>query len=150
MNRRIFRNTEWSILICVVILTVIGLVALYSATIDSGLEGFKKQVIWIIISIPVLIGILYLDYSFISRVSPYLYGIAIVLLIAVLFTSSINGARSWFNIGFFAFQPAELAKVFVIVFVSKIIVDIQKNDKGQINRPLNLIKILGCVLIPTV
>ena len=150
MNKRLIKNIEWSVLICVILLTVIGLIALYSATLDKNLVEFKKQCIWIIISIPIMIVIISIDYNIIARFSPYLYGLSIVLLIAVLFTSAVNGASSWFNIGFFAFQPAELAKVFVIMLVSMMIVDIQKSSRNDINRPLNLLKILGIVILPTI
>lgn len=150
MNKRILKNTEWSILICVFILIIIGLIALYSATIDSNLLEFRKQCIWIVISIPIMIGILFVDYSIIAKISPYLYGVSIVLLIAVLFTSAINGATSWFNIGFFAFQPAELAKVFVIMLLSSTIVNIQKRSKNDINKLSKLAIVLGVVLLPTI
>ena len=149
MNKRILKNIDWSILICVLILTVIGLVALYSATINDDLHEFKKQCTWISISIPVMIVILFIDYNIIARFSPYLYGVSIILLIGVLFTPTINGASSWFDIGFFAFQPAELAKVFVIIFLSTVMVNIQKRSKQEINKPLKLAIILGVVLLPT-
>ena len=148
MNKRILKNIDWSILIYVLILTVIGLVALYSATINDDLIEFKKQCMWICISIPIIITILFIDYNIIARFSPYLYGLSIILLIAVLFTPAINGATSWFDIGFFAFQPAELAKVFVIIFLSTVIVKVQKNSKKEIDRPLKLLTILGVVLLP--
>ena len=148
MNKRILKNVDWSILICVFILITIGLIALYSATIDSNLQEFKKQCIWIAVSIPIMLVILFIDYNVIARISPYLYGLSIILLIAVLFTSAVNGATSWFNIGFFAFQPAELAKVFVIIFLSTVIVNIQKKSKDEINKPLKLATILSVVLLP--
>jgi len=148
MNKRILKNIDWSILIYVLILTVIGLMALYSATINDDLLEFKKQCMWIAISIPIMIAIVFIDYNIISRFSPYLYGLSIVLLIAVLFTPAINGASSWFNLGFFAFQPAELAKVFVIIFLSTVITNIQKKSKQEINRPLKLLTILGVVALP--
>ncbi len=148
MNKRILKNIDWSILVCVLILVLIGLVALYSATIDSGLDEFKKQCMWICISIPILILILFVDYNIIARISPYLYGLSIILLIAVLFTGAINGAKSWFNIGFFAFQPAETAKIFVIILVSSVIVNIQKRSRKEINKPLKLAMVLGIVLLP--
>lgn len=149
MNKRILRNIDWSILICVFILIAIGLIALYSATINDNLLEFKKQSMWILIGISIMIGTLFLDYNIIARFSPYLYGFSIVLLIVVLFTPAINGASSWFDIGFFAFQPAELAKVFVIIFLSTTIVNIQKRARSEINRPLKLAIILGVVLLPT-
>ena len=148
MNKRILKNTEWSILICIFLLTIIGLVALYSATIDSELNEFKKQCTWILISIPVMIFILFIDYNLIVRFSPYLYAVSILLLIGVLFTPAINGASSWFDIGFFAFQPAELDKVFVIMFLSFVIVEIQKKSKNEINKLSRLGIIFGILFLP--
>ena len=150
MNKRILKNAEWSILICVLILVIIGLIALYSATINSELYEFKKQCIWILISIPIIIAIMFIDYELIARISPYLYGVSIILLVGVLFTTPINGASSWFNIGFFAFQPAELAKVFIIIFLSFIMVKIQKFSKLEINKPSKLAIIFGIVFLPLI
>ena len=76
---------------------------MYSATINSELDEFKKQCTWVLISIPVMIFLLFIDYNIIVRFSPFLYVISILLLIGVLFTPEINGAKSWFDIGFFAF-----------------------------------------------
>lgn len=148
MNKRTIKNTEWSILICVILLVIIGLIALYSATINSELYEFKKQCIFVLISIPILILTMTVDYSIIARFAPYLYGFCIILLIGVLFTPPINGARSWFNIGFFAFQPAELSKVFVIIFLSAITVNMQKNSKKEINRISKLLMVIGIVGLP--
>ncbi len=150
MNKRILKNTEWSILICVILLTIIGLVALYSATINSDLDEFKKQIIWVLIGLPIMISLLFIDYSIIVRFSPYLYGLSIILLIGVLFTPPVNGASSWFNIGFFAFQPAELAKVFVIIFLSYVIVEIQKKSRNEINKISRLAIIFGTVFLPLI
>ncbi len=148
MNRKILKNAEWSILICVIILVIIGLIALYSATINSDLYEFKKQCIFVLISIPLLVLIIFIDYNVIAKFSVYFYVFSILLLIGVLFTPAINGASSWFNIGFFAFQPAELAKVFVILFLSNTIVNMQKNSKKEINRITKLATVLGIVILP--
>ena len=46
LNRKIsFKNIEWSILLCVIVLIVIGCVALYSATMNSEFDELKKQLI---------------------------------------------------------------------------------------------------------
>ena len=148
MNKRNIKNTEWSILICVILLVTIGLVALYSASINNDLQAFKKQCIFVLVSIPILIFVMYLDYSVLSRFSKYFYGVSILLLIAVLFTSSINGASSWFDIGFLAFQPGELAKVFVIMFLSSTIVELQKQSKKEINKIYKIAIAIGIVALP--
>ena len=72
MKSRTLKNMEWSILICVALLVVIGLVALYSATLGTGHEEFKKQVMWLAISIPFLVITMFLDYEILAKISPIL------------------------------------------------------------------------------
>lgn len=150
MRKKMFKNIEWGIVICTVILLAIGLTALLSATQNSDYEEFKKQIMWIAISVPVTIAIIFIDYELLAKISPFIYGITIILLIAVLFTEPINGATSWFNIGPFSFQPAEFAKITVIMFLSTIMVQVQQRSKDEINRFLKLTMILGTVAIPTI
>lgn len=148
MNKRNLKNTEWSVLIISLALFVIGMIALYSCTQSTNFEEMKKQAIWFVISIPILIIFMVIDYELLSRASYVLYGIFIVLLIAVLFTPEINGARSWFNIGGFSLQPGEFAKVFVIIMFSTLICKIQAKGKNEINNPLKLIILLVSIAIP--
>lgn len=150
MKKRNIKNIQWSILICSLLLSIIGLIALYSATQGTNAEEFKKQLIWIIISIPIVITIIFIDYSIIARISPIFYGIFIFLLIIVLFTGSINGAKSWFDLGFFSLQPGEFAKIFVILLLSLVIVKFQEKSKKAINNPLKLGIILLIGIIPSI
>lgn len=149
MNKRNLKNIEWSILVCVLLLVVIGLVALYSASKETDLDAFKKQCTWILISIPIMYIAIRMDYNILARFSWIFYGIFMILLVVVLFTGAINGATSWFNLGFLSFQPGELAKVFVILFLSYTIVNIQTKGKEQINKPNKLAIILLIGLAPT-
>ncbi len=149
MNKRNLKNTEWAILICVLLLVIIGLIALYSASQETDLDAFKKQCIWILISIPIMCVAMVMDYNIIARFSWIFYGIFMLLLIVVLFTAAINGATSWFDMGFLSFQPGELAKIFVILFLSYTIVNIQAKGKNQINKPSKLAIILLIGLAPT-
>ncbi len=90
MNKRLLKNFDWGILICVIILLIIGLISLYSASESTNQEEFKKQCIWIVLSIPILIFTILIDYNTFAKLSKIFYGIMIVLLIAVLFTSAVN------------------------------------------------------------
>ena len=150
MNVRNFRKIEWWIPICAIILCGIGLIALFSASYDSGLEEFKKQIVWMGISIGIMIVTMLIDYNVLVKLSPILYGIAIISVIAVLFTKPISGARSWFVIGndLFSFQPAETAKVFVILFLAYVISTIQKNGRNEINKIPKLALILLAIAVP--
>ena len=150
MNIKRLKKIEWLIPICALILCGISLVALYSASYDAGLDEFKKQVMWMGISFILMIVVTFIDYKILVKLSPILYGVAILLLIAVLFTEPINGARSWFNIkdGLFSFQPAEVSKICVILFMAYIISIIQRNGRSEINRIPKLALILLVILVP--
>lgn len=82
-----------------------------------------------------LIVCILVDYELIAKISPIFYGIFLILLVAVLFTPEVNGANSWFKINdTLSFQPSEMAKVFVIIFLAYIMVKIQSKGKEEINR----------------
>ena len=148
MRKREFKNIEWSIGIIAIVLCIIGLVALFSATQEAEYDEFNKQCIWIVVSLIIAIIVMLVDYKSIVKMSPLFYGAFIILLVAVLFTTPINGARSWFGIGFFSFQPGEFAKVFVILFLAYAISKIQEKDKRNINKPLKLLMILAILVVP--
>ena len=126
MRKRELKNMEWGLLIVAIILTAIGLIALFSATQQTEYDEFKKQIIWFITSIIIMVIVMLINYEILVKLSPIFYGIFILLLIAVLFTKPINGARSWFEIGSFSLQPSEFAKVVVILFLAYIISRIQE------------------------
>ena len=149
MQKKMFKNFEWGILICTIILLAIGLVALLSATQNSDYEEFKKQIMWIGISIPVIVVVIFVDYEILAKISPVIYGLSLISLIAVLFTEPINGATSWFNIGPFSFQPAEFAKIAVVLFMANVIVKLQQKGRDEINRFWKLGIILATVAVPT-
>lgn len=149
MNKRILRNTEWGILICSVILFAIGLIALFSATQETNYSEFRKQIMWFLVSIPVVIFVMLIDYNIIAKFSAFFYIFFVGLLIAVLFTEPINGATSWFEITeTLRFQPSELAKIFVVMFLSLSIVKIQEYNKNDINKFTRLLLILIIVGVP--
>lgn len=149
MKRKILKNIEWGILICTILLVAIGLVALTSATQNSNYEELQRQIMWLVISLPIMIIVIFIDYNFIAKLSPILYGIIIILLIGVLFTEPINGATSWFNIGGASIQPAEFAKIICILMLALVITKIQKNGKDEISRISRLLLVLLIFLVPT-
>lgn len=148
MKKNMLKNIEWTILICSILLVVIGCIALYSATFEIGKQDFNKQVIWAIICIPVVIIVTIMDYEILAKISPFLFGVIIVLLIGVLFTTPINGARSWYNLGALSFQPGEAAKIITILFLSYIVSKVQSKDRDNISNPLYILLFIGIVAIP--
>lgn len=81
-------------------------------------RNYGKQLLWITIG-AVLVGIIQLiELKVYETFAPVFYGFMILLLIAVLFTTPIKGATSWFSIGGFRFQPSEFAKVTTCMMLS--------------------------------
>ncbi len=147
MNKKQLKNTDWTILIFSIILIIIGLFALYSASKSSELEDLKKQIIWTIVAIPVTIFFIIIDYKTIAKISIVYYIISIILLVAVLLTSAINGATSWFNLGPISIQPAEFAKIAVVLFLAN---TMSRMSKTELNRPVKLLIILGLAILPVI
>lgn len=149
MGKKLLKNTEWSILVVTVILTIIGLIALFSATQSTEYEEFGKQVKWILISIPFLVLISLIDYNIVVRFSTLAYIVIIGLLIGVLFTEPISGARSWYKLGEQAtFQPSELGKVITILFLAFLINKMQIKGRKEINKIWKLGIVMFFAIIP--
>jgi rod shape determining protein RodA len=122
----IARNTDYGVILIYLILVLMGLTNIYSSTFDESYPNlfsfnkeYGKQIIWILVSLIAGFSILNIEGRFISRATPFFYVFVVFLLIAVLFTTPINGARSWFNIGGFSFQPSEFAKLGTALMLSK-------------------------------
>ncbi|HJJ15615.1 MAG TPA: rod shape-determining protein RodA [Clostridiaceae bacterium] len=148
MRKRELKNMEWWVLIIAIILCSIGLIALFSATQETEHDAFYKQIIWIGISLVVMVIFTVIDYEAIVKASPIFYIVFLILLVAVLFTKPVNGATSWFDIGFFSLQPSEFAKVFVILFMTYVITKIQAQKRENINKITKLFVILLTVAVP--
>lgn len=143
MRKQQLKNMEWWILICVLILCAIGFVALYSVSYETEFSELKRQITWFGLSFLVMVIIALIDYEIIAKVSPIWYAFFIILLVGVLFTEPVDGASRWFDIGSFSLQPAEFAKIFVILFLAYVMSKIQESGLYKINK----IKWLALVLL---
>lgn len=148
MNKQFFKNMEWKVLIYSLLLLSVGLVALYSATKSHGLSEFEKQIKWAVISVPFLIAATTIDYKKISKYSVIYYVITIILLLGVLTQRQRNGSSSWYDLGELSFQPSEIAKVLVIIFMATVISKIQNKGIDEINKIYKLIIPLVLIIVP--
>lgn len=148
MKKRISKNIEWPILICTILLVIIGLIALFSATQNAEYDEFKKQIMWIAISVPFIIAFVLVDYETIAKISPVFYVIMLILLVGVLFTQPINGATSWYVFSSMSFQPAEFSKIFVIIFLALIMSKMAEKGRKEISRPTRLLILCIILAIP--
>ena len=107
----------------VFLLLVLSLVALYSISLSKAnpdFLNFKKQIIFIFIGLVGFFAFSVLDYKWLGLYSFVIYGLAVLLLVAVLiFGQVIRGTQGWFGFGSFNFQPVEFAKLAMIIFLAK-------------------------------
>lgn len=148
MKSRELKNVEWGIIVVAIILSIIGIVALFSATKSTNHQEFTKQIGFLVVSLIAMVITMLIDYNSFVKISSIGYGAVIVLLIGVLFTTPVNGATSWFDLGFFSFQPSEFAKLVIILFITYIINRIQKRGFSNINKVKNLALIFVCMIVP--
>ena len=147
--RGLLKNTDYVLIILAVILVVIGILGIYSAGFNStDNTEYQKQMIWVAVGL-VVMGVTWLvDYNLLGKLSYIGYGIFVALLVAVLFTTPINNATSWFDLGFFKFQPSELMKIVYILLLAKILDNINIKGKKQINKISNLLGVLFVFIVP--
>jgi len=146
-DKKIFKFFDWTLFITTFLITLFGLVTIYIATVNSSagyMRYIKPQAASFIIGFICIFVILFVDYDLIGKLYLPIYFGTNILLILVLFTKEINGARSWISIAGITFQPSEIAKIAIIICAGKFI-DLHKE---KINEPLTLLKILIFSFIP--
>lgn len=154
----LFDRIAWNIVIPVAILACVGLYAIYVAAtndtthIGSPVRAVIMQAIWYLISIGIVVFVMQFDAEQLFRIAPYIYGIGIVLLIAVLFlynrqVAADTGAKSWFKLGPLTFQPSEIMKPAFILMLARVVHEHNQKFEHTIHNDWILIgKILGWLL----
>jgi cell division protein FtsW len=112
------------------LLVCASVVMVYSASVVVAAERFgqpnlflTKQALWIVLGLAGLALAMRIDYRIYKndRFVWAVLGLVGVMLVAVLFSDPINGARRWFNVGGLGIQPSELAKLAVVLFAALIL-----------------------------
>ncbi|WP_028891215.1 rod shape-determining protein RodA [Tenacibaculum sp. 47A_GOM-205m] len=148
-RNNIFAGIDWLLVLLYIILVGFGWMNIYaSSSTEESREIFDfstkygKQLIFIGLSIPVIIFILFFNSKFYEQFASVLYIISLVLLAGVLvFGKKINGATSWYNFGGIGLQPSEFAKAFTALALAKLMSDRQYNLKLLKNQAKTFIVI---------
>jgi rod shape determining protein RodA len=138
-------------------LLVIGTLLVYAATRDwysaNGLDPeyyLKRHVINIVIGIALAWGTTIIDYRLLRAYTPFIWGLGVFGLILVLIPgigSEINGAQAWIGLPFgFQVQPAEIAKISIIIGISMLLSERTHNSDEPSNQ--DVLKALGVAALP--
>ncbi len=132
MNSGIAHNGHYdrTLLFAILMLLVIGVVMVYSSssvvaltTYDDPAFFMKRQILWALVGLAMMAVTMRLDHRLFGdqRVVIGLVALSLVLLFATLVPGigkMINGSRRWLRLGVFSFQPSELAKFTLVVYMS--------------------------------
>ncbi len=149
-SNRFFFNVDWVTILIYIALCAIGFLNIFSAKFDpdkseafSFAAEYGKQLIFIITGLVLGLAILLFDAKFFSVFAPIIYGVTIILLIAVLVVGqSVGGNQAWIAIGSFKLQPSEFAKFGTALLLARYI--------STFNIKLNTLKpvlIAGAIIV---
>jgi rod shape determining protein RodA len=139
VSSRIRDQFDWPLFISAVLVAVLGVINLYSATsVYSGAraELYISQIQWLVVG-GILAGLVVaIDYRHLERLGYVLYTFGVFTLILVfVFAHGVRGAVRWIPLGGFQFQPSEFMKLFLVIALAKYLHDDPRNE-GRTLRDL--------------
>ncbi len=149
-NMKKFRNEKFLLFFFLLIIMIISLFNMHNAKLINNTYEYHltKQLIWYLFGFLILLIAKKINMDKVFKLSPYLYLFTVILLILVLFIGrTINGAKAWFNIGFLAFQPSELMKLSLTLFL--IYITTKNNINTKKDEFYLIIKVFIITLIPS-
>ncbi|HVE72980.1 MAG TPA: rod shape-determining protein RodA [Thermoanaerobaculia bacterium] len=140
-------SVDWNFLGTAVVLALIGVLLVYSATYygDPSLSTAKKQLLWVGIGLALMIAVMVVDYHVLFDVAAILYVIGILLLLYLMIFGRLTAnVRSWIHIGGFQFQPSEFMKIFTALMVARFF---DSNDRAYLDMR-SFLMVMGIITLP--
>jgi rod shape determining protein RodA len=117
-----FRDFDWLLLTLILLVSLISVLEIRSATMHTKFRGFdEKQIGFLLVGIGLMFLISLIDYHWLVDISPWAYGAGLLLLVAVrLVGTKVMGARRWISLGGGVhFQPSEWVKLILIIVAAR-------------------------------
>lgn len=148
-DRRLLLHINWGLVVSALLLFVVGIVNLYSASgvrVEDGISlspYYQKQLIWGLLGLGAMVTCTLISYRQIERLAVPAYVTVIILLCLVpFFGKTVYGAKRWIDLGFLNLQPSELAKFTVLIMGAKAL---SKSGESLGWKRLGLILSIGLV-----
>ncbi len=124
---RFWRDFDWGLLVVALMLCAIGLVEIYSSTLNMESDFFLRQLVWVGVGVLLLFVVAAIDYHVFAENAPLLYIGAVLLLAYVLFFGhTVSGSRSWFGVGSLGLQPSEITKMVVVIALARYLAELKQ------------------------
>jgi cell division protein FtsW len=126
--RKRWKNLDFTLLFVPLVLAGFGIVMVYSSSmlfayIEYGSSTYflVKQIQWVLIGSFFYFFTAFIPYQKYQKLIKLMVIVLLLLLVGVLFFGDlVNNARSWYSFGFFSFQPAEVAKLGLIMYLASV------------------------------
>ena len=149
-------NVDWPILLVYFLILGMGLMTVYSTAYDKEHPSildfsmlYGRQVMWIGVSLFLGLVVFLIDSEIYRKFAIPIYLGTLFLLVLVLFTPPINGARAWLGVGSFGIQPAEFAKIGTAILLASYInqMNIKQQSIKDVFVCLAIIAVPMCLII---
>jgi rod shape determining protein RodA len=141
-NQSIKKNLDWTCILIYGALVIMGWLNIYSSSLSSIEDTYQKQLIFILLTIPLIFILLAIDGKFYEKYASIIFGVSLLSLAGLfLFGKTIAGQRCWYAIGSFTLQPSEFAKAATSLALAKFLSDSQINLK-EVNRQIQALAIV--------
>lgn len=131
-NQSVTSNLDWTTVLLYSVLVIMGWINIFSTSIPIEFTSFDfgdyygKQMIFILLTIPLIIVVLSIDAKIYEKFSFVFYILGILLLMGLfVFGKTVKGQTNWYGIGSFGFQPSEFMKTAVSLLLAKYLSDAQ-------------------------
>jgi len=106
------KRMPWTIVVCALVLMAVGLSGISRGDELAGRDHlFIRQIVWMLIAVPAMFAVTLVPYRSLRLVSLPLFGLSLLLLLAVYFLPARHGVHRWIPLGVINFQPSEMAKL---------------------------------------
>jgi rod shape determining protein RodA len=141
-NQSVKNNLDWTCVIIYIALVIMGWLNIYSSSLSSMEGTSEKQLIFIVLTIPLIFIVLSVDGKFYEKYASIIFGISLLSLAGLfIFGKTIAGQRCWYGFGSFTLQPSEFAKAATALALAKYLSDSQINLK-DVNRQIQALAIV--------
>ena len=141
-NQSLTNNIDWICITIYIVLVILGWLNIYSSSLSSMEGTATKQFIFIVLTIPLIFIVLYVDGKLYEKYASIIYGISLLSLLGLFaFGKTIAGQRCWYGFGSFTLQPSEFAKAATALALAKYLSDSQINLK-DVNSQLQALAIV--------
>jgi rod shape determining protein RodA len=140
------RSSKFNLLIIAILIASLGLISIYSSVYQRETRQWQLQIYWVILGIITFRLMSNFNYRRLWDITYFLYAFALFLLFLVFLLGVVRlGAQRWLKVAWFNFQPSEIAKLILVIFLARYF---STKSAEEVSLGVNKFGILRALIIP--